>query len=358
MSTEVATIAPANADLWYWKIRPVSPPRSDDVQKSTPILKRTARHDGGSPSTPDYVAEGMMSNLTPLTKEQRTQGKQPPRKRVKREGLIELALGMDPEKRSTNVVPTIGRHIMPPTSLADQRVRLSEQSARPAVPALKRGPRKELQNTSEWTELISRIEQNLDALCPLTCLCALSLLSDRTLCYGFARAQIKVAESTELEADLIISPKTAIIFQQVAALPFEVDRLAPYLGGLSDRFSRVVVVLILRPGARDPKEGSTCADPWSPSVIAAFQKLRQAVSRCKAISTSVDPLAASLDTEYEYVLSENALMSGCIVRVCANRDEQEYVQESGSEAGQSMSKDRDFLYEESYLVSTWELPSF
>jgi hypothetical protein len=240
---------------------------------------------------------------------------------------------------------------MPPISLADQYVRLSEPSKHPAVPDLRPEPSKELQNTMEWTESINRIQRDLNALSPLTCLCALSLLSDRTLCYGLARAQIKVAESAELEADLIISPKTAIVFQQVAALPSEVDRLAPYLGGLSDRFPRVVIVLILRPSARDPSDGSTYADPWSPSVIAAFRKLRQAVNRCKAISISVDPLAASLDTEYEYVLSENALMSGCIVRACANRDEQEYTQEGGLKVGQSMFQDRDFLYADNYLVS-------
>jgi len=256
------------------------------------------------------------------------------------------------------VVSTVAKGLLPPTSFAGQRIHLSEQLEHPAMSELRPSPSKELQNNIEWTESISRIQQDLDSLSPLTCLCALSLISDRTLCYGLARAQVKVAESAELEADLIISPKTAIIFQQVAALPFEVDRLAPYLGGLSDRFSRVVVVLLLRPSARDPSDGATCADPWSPSVIAAFRKLRQAVSRCKAISISVDPLAANLDTEYEYVFSENALISGCIVRACANRDEQEYIQEAGLEAGQSMFRDRDFLYAENYLVSTCERRMF
>jgi hypothetical protein len=324
------------------------------------ISKRDKKSGRAHSLSPDRIPADLMSSNTIIATDQQPRPRQAHRKRIKREGLVELALGIDQDqtKRITGVESTITMHLLPPSNRVDERrsVKEPEKDSSTADPQKKK-PSTEFQNTSSWTETLRRIQTTLGSLPPLTCLCALALLSDRTLCYGLSRAGVKIAESAELEADIITSPKTAIVFQQVAALPSEVDRLAPYLGGLSDRYIRVVVVLIIRPSARDPSEDSTYADPWSPSVIAAFQKLRQAVSRSKAINASVDSLAATLNTEYEYVFSENAVMSGCIVRACADRDEQEYVQEAGSEVGHLLFGDRDFLHVDNYLVSSVDAPA-
>lgn len=118
-------------------------------------------------------------------------------------------------------------------------------------------------NNEYWRSALSDIESRRSSLEPLTCLTALTVLTERTLCHGLSRAHVDLVDTADLEADLVVSPRTAIVFQQVGALASDGASLGSYLGGLSDRYQRVVVVMILHPRKRDSDDLGMYIDPWS-----------------------------------------------------------------------------------------------
>lgn len=209
------------------------------------------------------------------------------------------------------------------------------------------GPR----NSETWKIALLNIESRRLSLEPLTCLVALAIISDRTLCHGMSGANIDPVDTAELEADIVVSPKTAVVFQHVAALASDCDRLASYLGGLCDRFQHVTVVMVVFPRKKQSDSIGIYPDPWSSSAIKAFKKLQDSVSRRKAFIASTCETASAIDTTYEYVMSDHAEMSGLIVRLCAERDQLEYAKESGSDCIRAIFVDRDYLRWENNLAS-------
>lgn len=206
-------------------------------------------------------------------------------------------------------------------------------------------------NNEYWRSALSDIESRRSSLEPLTCLTALTVLTERTLCHGLSRAHIDLVDTADLEADLVVSPRTAIVFQQVGALASDGSSLGSYLGGLSDRYQRVVVVMILHPRKRDPNDLGMYIDPWSEASLKAYQRLQGTVSRRKAAQVAACETAAEIDTIFEYVFSEHADMSGLIVRVCAERNEKEYAKETSREFARAMFSDREYLRWDHDLVS-------
>lgn len=198
-------------------------------------------------------------------------------------------------------------------------------------------------NNEYWGSALSDIESRLSSLQPLTCLTALTVLTERTLCHGLSRAHIDLVDTADLEADLVVSPRTAIVFQQVGALASDGSSLGSYLGGLSDRYQRIVVIMILHPRKRDSDDLGMYIDPWSEASLKAYHRLQGTVSRRKAAQVAACETAAEIDTIFEYVFSEHAEMSGLIVRVCAERDEKEYAKETSREFARAMFSDREYL---------------
>jgi hypothetical protein len=206
-------------------------------------------------------------------------------------------------------------------------------------------------NNEYWRSALADIESRRSSLEPLTCLTALTVLTERTLCHGLSRAHIDLVDTADLEADLVVSPRTAIVFQQVGALASDGASLGSYLGGLSDRYQRVVVVMILHPRKRDSNDLGMYIDPWSEASLKAYQRLQGTVSRRNAAQVAACETAAEIDTIFEYVFSEHADMSGLIVRVCAERDEKEYAKETSREFARAMFSDREYLRWDHDLVS-------
>jgi hypothetical protein len=206
-------------------------------------------------------------------------------------------------------------------------------------------------NNEYWRSALSDIESRRSSLEPLTCLTALTVLTERTLCHGLSRARIDLVDTADLEADLVVSPRTAIVFQQVGALASDGSSLGSYLGGLSDRYQRVVVIMILHPRKRDSDDLGMYIDPWSEASLKAYQRLQGTVSRRKAAQVAACETAAEIDTIFEYVFSEHADMSGLIVRICAERDEKEYAKKTSREFARAMFSDREYLRWDHDLVS-------
>jgi hypothetical protein len=273
-----------------------------------------------------------------------------PRKRPRVESLVALAMASGTCETVRPKPLPCEMHMLPPMARGHEDVFVREA---PTLPAPATAPVRHSdtpRNNSEWTARLEEIMHGVEGLPSLICLGALSLLRDRHLCFGLARAGVAIAESANLEADIIVSPRTAVVFQQVGALSIDGNKLASHLGGLSDRFSHVVVVLISTPNVREPKEGVPTLDSWSRAAIESFKKLQHSVSRQSAVIMSIDEVAATLKTKYEYVLSQSAVMSGAIVRICAHRDQLCYVSEAGVKFAQAMFSARDYLRWDIQLV--------
>lgn len=205
-------------------------------------------------------------------------------------------------------------------------------------------PIEQPQNDAFWETALKNIENSGDRFPPLHCLTVVSSFANRTLCFGLTRANVQLAERQDLEADLVISPRTAIVFQQLGALPSDGPQLSSYLGGLSRYYQRIVVILIMYPGRRTTMlEATAEANPWSPSVIEACNKLRQATRRSHAVMVATSELAEAMDTQFEFVSSRDAEMTGRLVRICAQRDQEWYGQTLGKDVAAGIFKDREYL---------------
>jgi hypothetical protein len=200
-------------------------------------------------------------------------------------------------------------------------------------------------NSPYWTVTIRSERSAMKDNKPLTCLTLTTVLSNRTLCWGLAAAKLELAASRIVEADLVISPRTAIVFQAVAALPSEGPNLASYLGRLSRSFERVVVVLELHPGIKTFDANSLLPQPWTRQNLAALEKLKHATNRAQACVKANSGRATELDTVFEFVHSEDSVSSGCIVRACARQDEWEYAKLVGGVTAARLYGDRSYLHD-------------
>ena len=267
------------------------------------------------------------------------------------DSILDMALELD------------GRHDLDPMRLPDSMFMINRSTAMEPVLLEQRlevtqiPPRDEARysapsNSDQWRSALTDLDSRGIRLEPLTCLAAVDVMFERILCHGLSKAGIDLVDRVDLEADLVVSPKTAIVFQHVAALASDCDRLAAYLGGLCDRYQRVVIVMILHPRKERSDSIGIFPHPWSTATSGAYQKLQQKVSRRKGSMVSTCETAAAMNTEYEYVISDDAKMSGLIVRVCAERDEKEYTEQSDPEFARAIFCDRDYLRWDNEMAST------
>ncbi len=174
----------------------------------------------------------------------------------------------------------------------------------------------------------------------LHCLVRADLLKHRQLVTNLETSKCILNPLDVLEADILISTRTAVLVRNLAALPAEREELSIKLQRLALQFEQVVCVFEMIPYIQLRGNKRMRINPCTPPVISALDKLRGMLERRRAIDSDTEHLRK---IDLAFVTTGTAEL-GSILQVYSSWDRHAYeAQGLSADEAKDWMTDRDFL---------------